>query len=153
MMMAPAPGQVLVVDDDDGICSLLQLLLRCEGYAVRATRHGAAALDLIRQEPPDLILLDLHMPVMGGWAFAERYRALPGPQAPLVAMSAAAEVEQRAAEIGAVACLAKPFDIDDVLAVVQRFIAPATRRARWAPSAAAGRRDSATVLLPTRNRR
>lgn len=111
-------GRVLVVDDDEGIREFVTWVLADEGYEVLAAAHGQAALDLIPNSPPDLILLDVCMPVMDGLEFAQAYRLLPPPRAPIVILSAARNVETLASDIGATACLSKPFDIEALLATV-----------------------------------
>jgi CheY-like chemotaxis protein len=58
---------------------------------------------------------------MDGWAFAQAYRALPGPPAPIVLLTASTQASRFGAELGAVAVLAKPFDLADLLAVVEQF--------------------------------
>ena len=113
--------RVLVVDDDPDIREMLDLALSAEGYEVMTAADGAAALDAVREATPDLILLDLKMPGMGGEEFAERYRRGPGPRAPVVVVAAAQETAQRAAEMGAAAYLRKPFQLDDLLSLVGRF--------------------------------
>ena len=68
------PPRVLVVDDDAGIRDLLDLALTNAGYAVALAEDGAAALAMVEAVAPDVILLDMRMPVLDGWAFAEAYR-------------------------------------------------------------------------------
>jgi len=68
------PQRVLVIDDDDDLAEVVREVLRDSGYAVATVRHGAAALELIRHISPDLILLDLTMPIMDGWSFLGQYR-------------------------------------------------------------------------------
>jgi CheY-like chemotaxis protein len=114
----------LVVEDEDEIRALVSMALGDEGYEVLAAANGAAALERLAQPgtaPPDLILLDLRMPVMDGWAFAEAYRRLPGPHAPMVAVTASRDVAASAAQIQADGFLSKPFELDDLLATVARF--------------------------------
>ena len=113
---------ILVVDDDEAILRTLEAVLMDEGYRVLAASDGAVALDLVRQQRPGLILLDMKMPVMDGWGFARAYRAEPGPHAPILVLTAAVNAQQRAADIGAQAYLAKPFDIDDLLAVINDIL-------------------------------
>jgi CheY-like chemotaxis protein len=72
------------------------------------------------------------MPVLDGWAFARRSRALPpappGPRAPLVCLTAAVDAAARGAQIGAAAVVSKPFDLDELVAVVGRHALPPPRR-------------------------
>ena len=63
--------QILVVEDDDAIRELVSDVLRDDGYDVREATNGVEALGRIREERPDLIVLDLMMPVMDGWTFVE----------------------------------------------------------------------------------
>jgi two-component system, chemotaxis family, chemotaxis protein CheY len=117
---------ILVVDDDPVTLRIIADTLADEGYEALTAPHGAAALDCLEQRQAagapaaDLILLDMRMPLMDGWAFAEAYRRTPGPHAPIVVMTAAHDALDRAAQIGAEGVLSKPFDLDDLLAIVQR---------------------------------
>jgi CheY-like chemotaxis protein len=131
MRAAVSPGgarPILVVDDDAAVRQLLIGLLTEEGYRVLDAPDGAAALARVQVTAPSLILLDMRMPVLDGWEFARRYRAGPGPHAPIICVTAAVDagaVAARGAQIGAVASLSKPFDLDELLAVVRRHVAPA----------------------------
>ena len=118
------PKRVLVVDDEDDIRGIVSEVLADEGYEVATAPHGAAALDLAGAECPGVILLDMRMPVMNGWQFAQAYRRMPGPHAPIVVMTAASDASAWCAEIGANACLPKPFDLDDLLRVVGEHAHP-----------------------------
>ncbi len=109
---------VLVVDDDAGTRDVVTDALGDEGYQVRTAPSGQAALRMLQQEgQPSLILLDMRMPVMDGTAFLAAYRQLPGPHAPVVALTAAG----RPTIEGVDGVLAKPFALDDLLAVVERY--------------------------------
>ncbi len=110
--------RVLVVDDDSSIRDLIEMALAGHGYDVQPASNGAAALDIVRGRPPNLILLDMRMPVMDGWEFAREYRALPGPHVPIIVLTAARDAGSRAAEINAEAYLGKPFDLDQLLVLV-----------------------------------
>jgi len=116
--------RVLVVDDDQGIRELVSTALTEEGYDVSGAADGAEALDRIAETPPDVILLDMRMPVMDGWEFARRYRSQPEPHAPIVIVTAALDVAKDAREIGADGFLAKPFQIDDLVALVEQHAGP-----------------------------
>jgi two-component system chemotaxis response regulator CheY len=116
------PRRVLVVDDDPDILDALSEILEVEGYDVRRARNGREALQRISEGRPDLILLDLMMPVMDGWEFARTLGPVARP--PIVVLSADRNVSQKANEIGAVGWLAKPFELTELLALVRR-VAPA----------------------------
>lgn len=118
-------GKVLVVDDEAEIRSLIAMALQEEGYEVVDAPHGAAALSLVERERPDVILLDLRMPIMDGWQFARAYHARPGPHAPIIVITAARSARESARPINAAAVLAKPFDLDDLLAAIRQ--APSAR--------------------------
>ncbi len=117
-------GPILVVDDDAGIRELISETLADEGYEVLAVPNGLAALKALDDCEPSLILLDLLMPLMDGDEFLHRYRERPGPHAPVVVFSASGlnrgnRVSRR---LAADAFLPKPFDLEDLLALVNRFV-------------------------------
>jgi DNA-binding response OmpR family regulator len=115
---------VLVVDDDPDILDALSEILEVEGYEVQRARNGREALQRLEHAPPDLVLLDLMMPVMDGWEFA---RSLdPDARPPIIVLSADRNVSVKAQEIGALGWLAKPFELSELLAVVRRAIPPVT---------------------------
>src|SRR5258707_3215800 len=78
---------ILVIEDDDGIRALLSTVLAGRGYRVSLAEHGQAALEAIAQQRPDLILLDLAMPVMDGRTFLRHYEARAGPHIPVIVLS------------------------------------------------------------------
>ena len=117
---------VLVVDDDPDILEALSEILEAEGFEIRRARNGKEALERLEPEPPNLILLDLMMPVMDGWEFAQRMRQKPAAVAaiPIIVLSADRNVGSKAADIGAVGHLAKPFELNDLLDMVRRSLNP-----------------------------
>jgi CheY-like chemotaxis protein len=118
--MGHAPGdQILVVDDDENIRQIVRILLSDEGYEVLEASNGQAALELLGGVQPELILLDLRMPVMDGWEFAQRYSLMPGKHAPIIACVAALDATTACEGVPAVAILSKPFDLDDLLEAVR----------------------------------
>jgi two-component system chemotaxis response regulator CheY len=119
--MPGANGPILVVDDDEVIVGFVAMALKDEGYEVLKAANGAAALALTRVHQPGMILLDMKMPVMDGWAFARAYSEQPKSSAPIVVMTAAADAAQRAADVGAAAFLPKPFELDALLELVERM--------------------------------
>ncbi len=116
---------ILVVDDDDSIRDMVSSVLREAGYTVREASDGAAGLRAVQTERPALILLDLRMPKVDGWEFAQRLRE-SGTEIPIVVMTAVHDARRAAESMKAVDHLPKPFDIDDLLALVVRHAA--TRR-------------------------
>ena len=114
---------ILVVEDDADIRALVADVLTGAGHAVAAAPDGRAALALAAARPPDLILLDMHMPAVDGWEFARRYRAGPPPHAPIVVLTATTHASRRAAEVGAAGFLGKPFDVGQLVALVERYAA------------------------------
>jgi CheY-like chemotaxis protein len=113
---------VLVVDDEAAITTLVRSVLEDEGFEARAAGNGRRALELLRKTPTRLILLDMWMPVMNGWEFAAAYRQTPPPHAPIVVMTAGFDAEQKAAAIQADGLLRKPFELDDLVQMVRRYI-------------------------------
>ena len=112
---------VLVVDDDPDILEALSEILEAEGFEIRRARNGKEALERLEPDPPQLILLDLMMPVMDGWEFAQRLKQRPRVSSiPIIVLSADRNVSNKAAEIGAVGHLAKPFELNDLLDMVRR---------------------------------
>ena len=117
--MANDGATVLVVDDDPSIRDFVEAALEEEGYGVLSAADGQAALTLVGRQPC-AVLLDMRMPVLDGWGFAAAYRQRPGARAPIVVMTAAENAVAWAEEIGAQGVLAKPFRLDDLLAIVAR---------------------------------
>lgn len=110
---------VLVVDDEPDIRATVSAMLEIEGYAVTEAANGADALHRVEERAPDVILLDMRMPVLDGWGFARQFRAA-GKRAPIIVMTAAENARRWAEEIGADGYLAKPFEIDALIAAVER---------------------------------
>jgi DNA-binding response OmpR family regulator len=118
-------GRILVVDDDALIRATLATALGDEGYAVRVAPDGRTALSSIGNWRPDLIVLDLMMPVMNGVEFRAAQRsAADTAQIPVIILSAAHEVQSRAASLDPAAVFTKPFDLgallDAIASVLER---------------------------------
>ena len=95
---------VLVVEDDPVIRQVLPESLEGEGYLVREAQNGRQALDLLDGWRPDVIVLDLMMPVMDGWAFRAEQRARGlGAHVPVVVLSASRHAHASAEQLGAAA--------------------------------------------------
>ena len=116
---AIARRPILVVDDDPEILAMLRDFLEGEGFAIRTATNGAEALEVLEDVAPALILLDMRMPVLDGWAFAERLRERQVAY-PIVVMTAAESAGSWADEIGATGYIAKPFDVDELLQTIER---------------------------------
>ncbi|MGH2353490.1 MAG: response regulator [Chloroflexota bacterium] len=119
--MGNGARRILVVDDDADIRYVLSVVLEEDGYQVVTATDGADALAAVAQAPPDLILLDLVMPVMDGWQFAAAYRRTPPPLAPILVYSAHRLDERDLEEIAPAGVLEKPCDLDTLLAAVARY--------------------------------
>lgn len=111
--------RVLVIDDEPDIRATVSAMLEIEGYDVDEAANGADALHAIEAHPPDLILLDMRMPVLDGWGFASELRRR-GHRTPIVVMTAARDAAHWAAEVAAAAFVAKPFGLDDLITAVER---------------------------------
>lgn len=113
--------RLLLVDDEAAIVEALQDILSDEGYAVEAAFNGEEALERLRAARPDLMLMDLMMPVMDGRELLRRVRQDPSLRdLPVVVMSAGriTDEERQAAS----ATLAKPFELEVLLETLQKHL-------------------------------
>ncbi|HWB73601.1 MAG TPA: response regulator [Nannocystaceae bacterium] len=115
---APGRCKVLVVDDDEDLRELVCASLEAEGYVVHAAGDGHAALDRLRgSELPDLVLLDLEMPVMSGWEVVRYMQSVHRYDGvPVIVMSGVAPEDAP----DGVTFLHKPASVNGLLAAVQR---------------------------------
>jgi DNA-binding response OmpR family regulator len=114
---------VLLVDDDPEILEATGSVLREWGYAVDEARDGATALSLARGARPDLMLIDLMMPVMDGWTLIRRLREEKvAEQVPLVVFSADRDAREKAKKLDAQGALRKPFELEELQNVVERLL-------------------------------
>lgn len=114
-------ARVLVVDDDPDLRQLLTIALADEGYDVRAAPNGRAALDLLEAWQPRLIVLDLMMPELDGWAFRAEQLATPGAaDVPVIVLSAAREVKPEV--LRPAAFVPKPFNLEQLLDTVTAVV-------------------------------
>src|SRR5437868_6465645 len=128
MIGSIASGRIFVVDDQEPNVRLLEQLLSRAGFGnVRSFRGGAAMLDALQTDEPDLILLDLHMPGMDGFAVLQALAAVPGHDErylPVLVLTADAERGARTAALagGASDFLIKPFDAEEVVLRVRNLL-------------------------------
>ena len=119
VLFAAVSGKnVLVVDDQEAIRDTLETALDDEGFTVETAANGREALDILERWKPCVILLDLMMPVMDGWAFCEEQRRT-GDTTPVVLLSAAGRLDEHAIKLCAAGFIAKPFDIERVLSMIE----------------------------------
>ncbi|GAB4181050.1 MAG: hypothetical protein Fur005_43640 [Roseiflexaceae bacterium] len=115
--------RILIVDDEVAIAEFVAEILGDEGYQVRIWHDGASALVDILREPPDLIVLDIAMPVMGGDELLRRIRQ-QGQTVPVIVMTAGTNPE-RFIQDGATAILPKPFELELLLNSVRACLGTA----------------------------
>ncbi len=114
------PRTVLCVDNDRDLVHIVSKALETEGYRVQTAYDGDAAVRMVREEPPDLVLLDLILPKRDGFAVLEAIRSEEGgpgatPVLLLTGCTPGPEYRRRAHELGAAALLSKPIPLDDLL--------------------------------------
>lgn len=120
----PLPRSILVVEDDRGIRSLLELILRRDDRAVLLARDGAEGLHLAKRHDIDLALVDVNMPGLDGAGFCRAYRERGG-EAPVVMLSAAIDGLDTARSCSADGFIAKPFQIATLIDTVNRHLGSA----------------------------
>ena len=117
--------KVLIVEDDTNIAELLQLYLEKEGFEVTVAADGGKGVELFRSLQPDLVLLDIMLPVMDGWSVCKKIRE--ESKAPIIMLTAKGETTDKVSglEMGADDYIVKPFEMKEVLArihaVLRRF--------------------------------
>ena len=113
---------VLIVEDDKNIADLLQLYLAKEGYSVTIAHDGGQGLEKFHTVDPDLILLDVMMPVMDGWALCRAIRQ--ESQVPIIMLTAKSQTDDKVAGLksGADDYITKPFEMKEVLARIEAVL-------------------------------
>jgi CheY-like chemotaxis protein len=117
------PKRILIVEDDVDVAQSVAEVLEASGYCTAITANGREALDHLQTNThPDLILLDMMMPVMDGWQFREEQRKLPALDAiPVVIVTADGDARGKAARVRAAGHVGKPVTIDSLLDEVERI--------------------------------
>ncbi|HEU5423657.1 MAG TPA: response regulator [Nitrolancea sp.] len=116
------PKTVLLVEDDPSLREVIAEILTLDGYEVLTASDGLEAIDILGLRRPHIILLDMMMPRMDGFAFAAEITRR-GLQIPTIVLTADNHAQQKAAQIGAEGYVEKPFAIPTLLATVSRFVA------------------------------
>ena len=113
---------VLIVEDDRNIAELLQMYLEKEGYAVTTAGDGGQGLTKFRAIKPDIVLLDVMMPVMDGWSVCKTIRA--ESQTPVIMLTAKSETDDKVTGLksGADDYITKPFELKEVLARMEAVL-------------------------------
>ncbi len=142
-------GHVLVVDDEPGIRDVLVQVLTEEGYGATCARNGREALAAILADPPLLILLDFQMPVMDGGELLDALE-IAHSIVPVVLLSATGNIQAATVRYHAAGYLAKPFDLDELLAMISSHLSAGTQHMLLAPAVPAALAETAhhTDLLP-----
>jgi len=117
--------RILVADDEPALLRLLEFVLGRRGYNIQGVTNGNAAVEILKTESPDLVILDVMMPGLDGYevlTFIRETAHLEG--LPVVMLTARAQLDdiQLGLSLGADAYLAKPFDPEDLLSVVESLI-------------------------------
>ena len=111
--------RILVVEDDRAVLQALTMVLEAEGYDVTAARNGEEALQALDGSVPDLVLLDLWMPIMNGWQFLGQLRDLPGPVRDVPVSAVSAEVNAGRDDLPVEIFMTKPLDIEKLHTAVR----------------------------------
>ena len=117
-----ASERILVVDDDSNICELLRLYLEKEGYEVSIANNGGEAVKMFQELSPDLMLLDIMLPVLDGWQVCREIRKISDK--PIIMLTAKGETFDKVLgfELGADDYVVKPFDAKEVMARVKAVL-------------------------------
>jgi DNA-binding response OmpR family regulator len=117
-------AKILIIDDDPDILRLLQVTLESVGFSPLLAGDGQTALRRIDSEHPDVVLLDVMMPVVDGWGVLEDLEGMPNPPRVIVVSAKTGELDRaRAFRLGAAEYLTKPFVIDDLIDVIHAVLA------------------------------
>ncbi len=117
-----AVEKILVVDDDSNICELLRLYLEKEGYDVTTANNGADAVRLFKEKEPDLMILDIMLPMLDGWQVCREVRKFSDK--PIIMITAKGETFDKVLgfELGADDYIVKPFEPKEVMARVKAVL-------------------------------
>jgi DNA-binding response OmpR family regulator len=123
MTASPGLKRILVVEDEADLRSLITRILEDAGYAVLAAEDGWSAIEALQAQRPDLMLLDLRLPVLDGWTVLEfARRTVPPPAVALMTVCSDAESIVRGLRAGIAGCIFKPFRIRDLITTCDRIL-------------------------------
>jgi two-component system response regulator (stage 0 sporulation protein F) len=107
--------KILIVDDQPGVRYLLDIVIKEAGHQVYTAQNGREAVEIAKSSHPDLIFMDVRMPLMGGLEALSEIKAII-PETDVIIMTAygSEETVTRAMEGGALCCIAKPFDVEKI---------------------------------------
>jgi CheY-like chemotaxis protein len=117
--------KILILEDDQPILDLMDMMIRRLGYEPVLITNGFEALDLIKKEPPDLILLDIMMVPINGWEFLEKLRGELGKrEMPVILFTASPMVSERMAEMKDpyLSVLTKPVSFSELKAGIANYL-------------------------------
>jgi DNA-binding response OmpR family regulator len=121
--------KVMIVDDEPDILLMLRFALENAGFETMLASDGATALRRIEEEQPDVVLLDVMMPILDGWSTLERIRLMPrSPKVIVLTAKRTPEDAVRAYELGAVKYVSKPFDPTALAETIRGVMGGATAR-------------------------
>jgi len=118
--MMGSKRRVLIVEDHAGLSRILTLELQLNGFEVITAQNGLEALEQIINVPPDIIILDLFLPVLDGFGVLKRLQ--DNPRIPVIAISAYTDLAKKALESGADDFIAKPFDPEIIVDKIKVFL-------------------------------
>jgi CheY-like chemotaxis protein len=114
---------ILVVEDDDAVAMMIQDYLDANDYRTARAADGREAVEMVQQQRPDLIVMDLMMPRLTGGEAATALRRDPlTEKIPIIAISAVADVTSIAEMLPLDEILPKPFDLDDLIAAIAKHL-------------------------------
>ncbi len=119
--MTKTKGQILIIDDDPGICTTLSDILKDEGYEVKDFGEGRKALDFLKKNPFDVVFADLKLPDMDGMELLEQVKLI-NPESAVIMITGHASTATAVESLneGAYAYVVKPFDLDELKTIIKK---------------------------------
>lgn len=115
--------KILIVDDDPNICKAVELIFEKEGFKTFCSQTMGKSLDILKNEKPDVVLLDILMPdLVGTWALRSIKKSFPDTKVIMLTVMGGKYQKDLAAQLGAVDYITKPFDNEDLVRRVKQVI-------------------------------